>query len=91
MPDMVALIIWLIVGGTGGMATGELLKGNFDLGPGNIVVGAIGGIVGAQILSLLIPDLSGFDIGPVVGQALVAAASGAILTALTGAVRARWR
>ena len=59
--DTVALIIWLIAGVTGGSAAGELLKGNYDLGPGNIVAGAIGGVVGAQILLLLIPALRGFD------------------------------
>jgi len=91
VPDTVALIIWLFVGATSGMAAGELLKGDFDLGLGNIGAGAIGGAVGAQILSLLIPALSGFDVGPIIGQVIGAAASGAIVTIAIGAVRARWR
>jgi hypothetical protein len=33
--------------------------------------------------------LSGIDFGPIIGQLIVAAASGAILTVITGAVRAR--
>jgi hypothetical protein len=91
VPDIVALIIWLLAGVTGGSAAGELLKGDYDLGPGNIVAGGIGGVVGAQILELLIPALSGLDVGPIIGQAIVAAASGAFLTVVTGAVRARRR
>jgi hypothetical protein len=66
-----------------------LLKGDYDLGPGNTVAGGIGGVVGAQVLQTLIPALRGFDIGPVVGQVIGAAASGAVLTVLTAAVKAR--
>ena len=42
MPDTLALIIWLIAGVAGGNAAGELLKGDYDLGPGNTVAGAFG-------------------------------------------------
>ena len=91
MPDVVAVIIWLIGGLVGGNAAGELLKGDYDLGPGNSVAGAIGGVIGAMILQTLIPALTGFDVGPVVGQAIVAAASGAVVTVVTGAVKSRWR
>ena len=90
IPDTVNLIIWLIAGVAGGNAAGELLKGDYDLGPGNTVAGAIGGVVGALILQTLIPALRGFDIGPIVGQVITAAASGAILTVIAGAVT-RWR
>ena len=56
MPDMVLdLIIWLIAGVAGGNAAGELLKGDYDLGAGNTIAGAIGGVVGALILQALIP------------------------------------
>ena len=89
LPDTLSLIIWLIAGVAGGNAAGELLKGDYDLGPGNTVAGAIGGIVGTLILQTLIPGLSGIDFGPIIGQLIVAAASGAILTVITGAVRAR--
>ncbi len=89
MPDTVGLIIWLIGGVAGGNAAGELLKGDYDLGPGNTIAGAIGGIVGAGILQTLIPSLSGFDIGPLIVQFIAAAASGAILTVIASAARSR--
>ncbi len=91
MPDIVSLIIWLIAGVAGGNAAGELLKGDYDLGPGNSVAGAIGGVIAAQILQALIPALRGFDVGPIVGQVIVAAASGALLTVIIGAVKTRRR
>ncbi len=91
MPDTVALIIWLIAGVAGGNAAGELLKGDYDLGPGNTVAGAIGGVVGAQILQTLIPTLRGFDLGPILGQVIAAAASGAVVTVISAAVKTRWR
>ena len=91
MPDTVALIIWLIAGVAGGNAAGELLRGNYDLGPGNTVSGAIGGVVGAQILQILIPAVRGFDFGPILGQVIGAAASGAVLTVVVAAVRSRRR
>ncbi len=91
MPDIVALIIWLIAGVVGGNAAGELLKGDYDLGPGNTVAGAIGGIIGAQILQTLIPALRGVDFGPILGQVIGAAAGGAVLTVIAAAVRTRRR
>jgi predicted CDP-diglyceride synthetase/phosphatidate cytidylyltransferase len=91
LPDIVALIIWLIGGVAGGNATGELLKGNYDLGPGNTVTGAIGGVIGVQILQTLIPALRGFDFAPILGQVIAAAASGAVLTVIAAAVKARRR
>jgi uncharacterized membrane protein YeaQ/YmgE (transglycosylase-associated protein family) len=91
LPDILNLIIWLIAGVAGGNATGELLKGDYDLGAGNTVAGAIGGIVGALILQTLIPALRGIDYGPIIGQVIVAAASGAILTVISGVVQTRRR
>jgi uncharacterized membrane protein YeaQ/YmgE (transglycosylase-associated protein family) len=91
VPDILNLIIWLIAGVAGGSAAGELLKGDFDLGPGNTVAGAIGGVVGALILQALIPALRGIDFGPIIGQVIVAAASGAVLTVIAGVVRSRRR
>jgi hypothetical protein len=87
LPDTVALIIWLVAGVAGGNAIGELLKGDYDLGPGNTVTGALGGILGARILQALIPALRGFDFGPILKQVMVAAASGAILTVIVAAVK----
>ena len=90
MPDVVALLIWLIAGLVGGNAAGELLKGDYDLGLGNMLTGAIGGVVGALILQTLITGLRGIDYGPIIGQIIVAAASGAVLTVIIGAVQT-WR
>ncbi len=90
MPDIVNLIIWVIAGTTGGSAAGELLKGDFDLGPGNMIAGAIGGVVGALILQALIPPLRGINVGPLIGQLIIAVAGGAALTVIAGAVQT-WR
>jgi len=90
IPDTVTLIIWLIAGVAGGSAVGDLLKG-FDLGPlRNVVAGAVGGVIGAKILELLFPALRGLNVAPVVGQAIVAAASGAAFTVVASAV-GPWR
>ena len=91
MPDTINLIIWLIAGIAGGNAAGDLLKGHYDLGLGNTGYGAIGGVVGALILQTLIPALRGFDVGPILGQIIGAAGSGAILTVVTGAVKSYQR
>ena len=90
MPDTINLIIWLIAGIAGGNAVGDLLKGHYDLGLRNTGYGAIGGVVGALILQTLIPALRGIDYGPIIGQAIIAGASGAISTVIAGAVT-RWR
>jgi CDP-diglyceride synthetase len=91
VPDTVNLIIWLIAGVAGGNAAGELLKAPYDIGPGNTVAGAIGGVIGALILQLLIPALRGLDAVPLIGQIVGAFASGAVLTAIAGAVITRRR
>ncbi len=91
MPDIVAVIIWVIAGVAGGNAAGELLKGDYDLGAGNTVSGAIGGVIGALMLQTLLPVLRGFDFGPILGQVIGAAASGAVLTVIAAAVKARRR
>jgi len=91
MPDIVALAIWVIAGVVGGNAAGELLKGDYDLGPGNAVSGAIGGVIGALILQVVVPDLEGFDFSPILGQVITAVASGAVVTVIAGAVITRRR
>jgi hypothetical protein len=90
LPDTLNLIIWLIAGVAGGNAAGDLLKRHYDLGLGNTGYGAIGGVVGAFMLQTLIPALRGFNYGPIIGQMIVAFASGAVLTVIAGAV-IRWR
>jgi uncharacterized membrane protein YeaQ/YmgE (transglycosylase-associated protein family) len=89
IPDILNLIIWLIAGVAGGNAAGDLLKGDYDLGPGNTIAGAIGGVIGAAIFQALIPAIRGLEVGPVVGQLIAAAASGAALTVIAAAVRTR--
>jgi hypothetical protein len=90
-PDTVSLIIWLVAGVSGGFAVGDILKGNFDLGPArNGAAGAVGGVVGTKILQLLIPALNGFNIIPIVGQVIAAFASGVALTVVASTVRP-WR
>jgi len=89
MPDTVSLIIWLVAGVAGGNAAGELLNGDYDLGPGNTFAGAIGGVVGGLILQALIPNLRGFDYGSIAGQVIGAAASGALLMVVAAIVKSR--
>jgi uncharacterized membrane protein YeaQ/YmgE (transglycosylase-associated protein family) len=91
VPDVVNLIIWFVAGVAGGNAAGELLKGDYDLGPGNTVAGAIGGVVGAFILQALIPAIRGIDYAPILFQLIVAAVGGAALTVVAGAVQIRRR
>jgi uncharacterized membrane protein YeaQ/YmgE (transglycosylase-associated protein family) len=91
VPDVVSLIIWLIAGVAGGNAAGELLKHDYDLGFGNTITGAIGGVVGAQIIQALIPTFSGFSIGPIIGQLTGAATTGAVLTVIAGVIAHWWR
>jgi hypothetical protein len=43
---------------------GELLKGDYDLVPGNTIAGAISGVVDALILQTLTRPLRGIDYGP---------------------------
>jgi uncharacterized membrane protein YeaQ/YmgE (transglycosylase-associated protein family) len=87
MSDIVInLIIGLIGGIAGGNAAGDLLNGDYDLGPGNTVAGAIGGVVAVPILQALIPALRGS--GPIIiAQLIAAAAGGAVLTVIAGALK----
>ena len=89
VPDILNLAIWLIAGIAGGNAAGDLLKGDYDLGPGNTIAGAIGGVIGAAIFQAVIPAMRGSEFGPMVGQLIAAAASGAALTIIAATVRSR--
>jgi uncharacterized membrane protein YeaQ/YmgE (transglycosylase-associated protein family) len=91
IPDIRNLTIWLIAGVAGGNAAGDLTKGDYNLGPGNTIAGAIGGVIGAAILHVLFPALRGLDVGPMAGQVIVAAASGAALTVIAAVTRSRRR
>jgi uncharacterized membrane protein YeaQ/YmgE (transglycosylase-associated protein family) len=87
VPDTVSLIIWVIAGVAGGNAAGEFLNRDYDLGPGNTIAGAIGGVVGALILQTLLPEWGGIDYGPIIVQLITAIAAGAALTVIAGAVK----
>ena len=75
---VINLIVWLMAGLTGGRGAGDYYR----LGPGSMVAGAIGGVVGALIFQVLIPDLGGIRIGPLIVQLIVAVVSGAVLTVI---------
>jgi uncharacterized membrane protein YeaQ/YmgE (transglycosylase-associated protein family) len=64
VPDIVNLIIWLVAGVAGGNAAGELVKEDYDLGPGNTIARAIGGVVGTLILQTPIPALRASTTAP---------------------------
>jgi hypothetical protein len=91
--DIVSLIIQLVAGAAGGNAAGAAAK-NLDIGKlGNTVAGAIGGLGGGQILSLLVPALTAaanggsLDIGSIIGQLVGGGIGGAILTAIVGLIK----
>ena len=86
------LIIQIVSGALSGNALGSLLK-NVNLGTvGNMVVGAVGGGVGGQILQAAIPALAGaagggVDIGSFISNAVGGGATGAIATLLVGLIK----
>jgi uncharacterized membrane protein YeaQ/YmgE (transglycosylase-associated protein family) len=94
--DLVGLIVQIIAGALGGLATGRAVK-SVDLGNmGNIIAGIVGGVGGSTIAGL-IPGLAvlssfagapaGVDIGALLAQGLGGLIGGGILTAIVGAVR----
>ena len=88
---IINIIIQLIAGAVGGNAAGAGLK-NYDLGTlGNTIAGALGGLGGGQILTTLLPMLSGtaenVDIGSVIGQAVGGGVLGAIVTLVVGLIK----
>jgi hypothetical protein len=90
---LINLIIQLVAGALGGNGAGTALK-DLNLGPlGNTIAGAIGGVAGGQLLSVLIPALAGAaditDFGALVGQAVGGGISGAILTAIAGFIKSK--
>jgi hypothetical protein len=85
------LLIQLVGGAIGGNGAGAALK-NFNLGPiGNTIAGAIGGGVGGQLLTMIMPMLAGagghMDVGAMAGQLIGGGVAGGILTAIVGAVK----
>ena len=91
---MLNLIIQLISGAVGGNLAGAALKDN-SLGPiGNTIAGLVGGGVGGQVLSMLIPALAGaatsgggMDLNAILGQVAGAGVGGGALMAIVGVAR----
>lgn len=100
MEVIVPILVQLIGGGVGGNVIGQIVKA-LNLGPaGNTIVGAIGGVAGTWLASM-IPGLNtliagsagaagaagGFDIGALAGQGATGLVSGGILTAIAGLIK----
>ena len=93
MEAIVSIIIQLVAGAIGGNGIGAAAK-NMSLGTtGNTIAGAIGGVVGTW-LATLIPGLAellsatgGLEAGALVGQGVSGLVGGGILTAIAGAVK----
>ena len=90
---MIQILINLIAGALGGVATGKASP-NFDLGTiGNIISGLVGGGVLGQIVTLALPSVVAaaeaghLSVGGVVSQLIAGGAGGAILTAIIGAIK----
>ena len=90
---MEQILINLVAGALGGVATGRASP-TFDLGTiGNIVSGLVGGGVLGQIITLLLPSImaaaesGNLSVGGIISQAVAGGAGGAILTAIIGAIK----
>ena len=91
MEGMLANLIVQVIGGAiGGNAVGAAAK-NVSLGPLGNTIAADG--AGGQILQAIIPMLAGgvggMDIGAIAGQLVGGGITGAIVTAIVGAVMKR--
>ena len=100
MEVIVPILVQLVAGGVGGNVIGQIVK-SLNLGPaGNSIVGAIGGIAGTW-LATMIPGLDGLvgaaagaagtagglDLGALAGQGAPGLVSGGILTAIAGLIK----
>jgi uncharacterized membrane protein YeaQ/YmgE (transglycosylase-associated protein family) len=90
---MEQILINLIAGALGGVATGKSSP-TFDLGTiGNIIAGLVGGGVLGQVVTLALPSVveavqsGNLSVSGVVSQLIAGGAGGAILTAIIGAVK----
>ncbi|KKB86723.1 DNA methyltransferase [Devosia limi DSM 17137] len=99
MEVIVPILVQLLAGGAGGNIVGQLAK-NLNLGTtGNTIAGAIGGVAGTWLASM-IPGLSGLvggaaaagatgslDLGALAGQGATGLVGGGLLTAVAGIVK----
>jgi len=90
---MEQILINLISGALGGVATGKASP-TFDLGmAGNAISGLVGGGVLGQVITLLLPSImaaaqsGNLSVGGVISQVVAGGAGGAILTALIGVIK----
>jgi len=90
---MEQILINLVAGALGGVATGKSSP-TFDLGTvGNIISGLVGGGIVGQIVTLALPSVvaaaqsGNLSVGGVVSQLVAGGAGGAILTAIIGALK----
>ena len=88
-----ALIVQLVSGAVGGNLAGRLLK-QYDLGTlGNSVAGILGGGVGGQLLSILVPALGaaaaggGLNLSAILGQVVGGGIGGSVLLVVVGIIR----
>jgi hypothetical protein len=90
MESLIALVVQLIAGAVGGNAVGAAFK-DVNLGTlGNSIAGAIGGGIGGQLLSAMVPALTGgggLDVGSLLGEIAGGGAGGALLTIIAGLVK----
>jgi uncharacterized membrane protein YeaQ/YmgE (transglycosylase-associated protein family) len=85
---LIDLIIQIVAGVIGGHAAGATLK-NYTLGAiGNTIAGAVGGVVGVQLLAQVMPALAStagnVDASALVGQVVGGGVGGAIFAVLAG-------
>lgn len=100
MEAIVPILVQLIAGGAGGNVIGQIVK-SLNLGTaGNTIVGAIGGIAGTWLASM-VPGLDGLvgaaagaagttggiDMGALLGQGATGLVSGGVLTAIAGLIK----
>ncbi|MGB5183286.1 MAG: hypothetical protein WBO12_14010 [Xanthobacteraceae bacterium] len=90
---MEQILINLVTGALGGVATGKS-SSTFDLGTvGNIISGLVGGGVLGQIATLALPSVvaaaqsGNLSVSGVISQVIAGGAGGAILTAIVGAIK----
>ena len=90
---MEQILINLVTGALGGVATGKASP-TFDLGTvGNIISGLVGGGVLGQIATLALPSVvaaaqsGNLSVSGVISQVIAGGAGGAILTAIIGAIK----
>ena len=90
---MEQILINVVTGALGGVATGKSSP-TFDLGTvGNIISGLVGGGVLGQIATLALPSVvaaaqsGNLSVSGVISQVIAGGAGGAILTAIIGAIK----